>query len=386
MKVMWKLLGITLLLVCNGVNAQVALLDRVPGFIEGKDYSRAIEAISLAESNTITSTDPRTYYLKSFIYKDLFVNESNPELKDSLLSIAVSSLKKSRELDKTDLYTAQLSQLETFFYSSYYNQGVERFNAADYPGAVVSFKQFLDHTSDKNPYWLDANYYTAIAHQVQGDKDSTFEAFRMLAARNYGQPLLYSDLALLYADIKDEPNAFNTLKKGLTKYPDNKDLQLTEVNLLSRFEHYSQLEERLQQLLEQDANNTDILLMLATAYGKNRVEENRDEYYSKIERTYLRVITLLPDNFEANFNLGVLYYNEAVDIINKNDYDISLQELTIILERSSELFQKARPYLEGIYQKQKTVKLLVALQAIYYNLNMLEELDQISKEMDSLTE
>jgi tetratricopeptide (TPR) repeat protein len=125
--------------------------------------------------------------------------------------------------------------------------------------------------------------------------------------------------------------------------------------------------------------------MAGTVYQKNRTSTNWDSYLKKAERVYKQLIAMEPDNFDANYNLGVLYYNEAVDIVNKNDIDTDIDELTKVLEFSTELFKKALPYLLNIYDSQEpNLKLVTALQAIYYNLNLKDELNEINAVLKGL--
>lgn len=377
---------VIILLSHSGIlKAQSILLDRVYSYVEDKNYEKALEEIGNAENNASTATDPKTYYLKSFVYKDLYL-EANVENADSLLSIGIQSLNKAKSLDKASTYAIQLNQLEKFFYSSYYNQGVLQFNFQKFDEAIISFNKFLDHTTSINPYWLDANYYCGVSNLVEGNNKKAIELFSMLANNDYQQPLLYADLATLFMDENNEEKASSFIKKGLIMYPDDTDIQLVHLNVLSQFGHYVELQAQLETMLLSDPNNIELFLMLGTVYGKNKNNENSTEYSNKIEQTYTKIIKIDPEHFEGNFNLGVHYYNMAVEIINKNDYDISLVELSEILSKSAELFQKALPFLQTNNQKLKTIKLLKALQAIYYNLNMIEELQEITKELESLTQ
>lgn len=381
-----KLLTIAFLLLFTNLKAQVALLDMVYGFIDAKDYEKAKEAISMAEKHEITSGDPKTFYLKSFLYKDLYLASAD-SVKGRYLEVAINSLKKARELDKSSFYSTQLTELENFFYSGYFNDAVRMFNEQKYGGALDYFSEFLANTSSDNPYWMDANYYSGVSYQMLDSTAQAVDKYKFLISHNYDEPLLYFDLASIYLNERKEEDTIKLIiNEGLARYPENQDLQIINLNYLSQYRHYGKLEAALIGQLEKKGDDVDLMLMLATTYGKIRNAANSDEYFLKIESVYKEVLNLQPQNFEANFNIGVLYYNEAVEIINKNDYDISLKELALVLEKSTSLFQKARPYLQKIYMQKKERKLLEALQAIYYNLNMLEEFEQVSKQLNTIVE
>ena len=49
---------------------------------------------------------------------------------------------------------------------------------------------------------------------------------------------------------------------------------------------------------------------------------------------YNIVLKLDPENLSGNYNVGILYYNKAVNIINNQTYDITLATLNDIQDTS----------------------------------------------------
>jgi tetratricopeptide (TPR) repeat protein len=142
---------------------------------------------------------------------------------------------------------------------------------------------------------------------------------------------------------------------------------------------YNELEPMIESLLKENPDNIEIKLVAATTYERNKSDSTVKSYTEKAALLYKEILTIEPANYDANYNLGVLYYNEAVDLINKNDVETDLEQLGKILEKSARLFELSLPYLLKIFNPLKPdVKLLTALKAIYYNLNMKPEFNAIS--------
>ncbi len=111
--------------------------------------------------------------------------------------------------------------------------------------------------------------------------------------------------------------------------------------------------------------------------------------YLKIaEDSYNKVLIRDPSNISANYNMGIIYYNQAVSLImNKLDYDFDLASLNNIQEEALSWFKKSLPYMEKAYQLNPHRKeTLIGLSGIYYSLHDNEKSEQfhkLSQDMDA---
>jgi tetratricopeptide (TPR) repeat protein len=358
---------------------QVALLDRVYDFIQNNELQRAEEAILKAEKNVATANDARTYYLKAFIYKELFHQSQSIE-RIAFRSKSLLSVLRCQQLDHDASFKKPLKELEDFITASLFNDGTEYYNAQHYKEAIQSFRVFTEIYKSEDSHWLDAYYFIGTSYYELKRIDSARYFLEFVKDRNYDQPLLYVDLAYLYFNQQLLDKAKDIIEEGLIHYPDYFDIQIAYLNILAGRGDYDTLEIIVEKFLSVNPENIEALLMAGTTYQKKRNEDTKDQYFLKSEDVYKKIIKIEPTNFDANYNLGVLYYNEAVDIVNKNDIDTDIDELTKVLERSTKLFEKALPLLLTIYNPENhNLKLLQALQAIYYNLNMKTELNEVNE-------
>jgi hypothetical protein len=94
------------------------------------------------------------------------------------------------------------------------------------------------------------------------------------------------------------------------------------------------------------------------------------KFYDKTRETYMLVLTWNPDNYTANYNLGLLFWNKGVDLMYEIDYDINLDSAMEVQDHSVELFKESLPFAEKAYViAPKREETLVVLSGIYYSLN-----------------
>jgi tetratricopeptide (TPR) repeat protein len=114
------------------------------------------------------------------------------------------------------------------------------------------------------------------------------------------------------------------------------------------------------------------------------------EDYDKAAENYEKAIELKPDYYDANYNLGVIHYNKARDVI-KELNNLSLDEYreqeAAYAEKASVHFKDALPYFEQAAEAapEDDLQLLETLQGIYLKLNMKEKADELEGRIKVLT-
>jgi tetratricopeptide (TPR) repeat protein len=100
-----------------------------------------------------------------------------------------------------------------------------------------------------------------------------------------------------------------------------------------------------------------------------------------------RAITINPNDYSSNYNLGIIYHNLGVDIILDDlEIDADLEKVIIMQEKAIGYFSQALPYLKKVYSMEPTDKAIVqGIAAVYYSLNDMEkhvEFMNVLKELD----
>jgi lipopolysaccharide biosynthesis regulator YciM len=140
-----------------------------------------------------------------------------------------------------------------------------------------------------------------------------------------------------------------------------------------------------------DFKEKDIMFHLALANTFSKIAEedsaSAEMYIKKAKENYEKVLSLDSSNVSANYNIGIIYYNRGVDIVNNMDYSLDLEQLNQIQDQVIELFKKSLPYMKKAYdldpQKKET---LIGLQGIYYSLNDTPKSEAFKKELELLKE
>lgn len=215
----------------------------------------------------------------------------------------------------------------------------------------------------------------------------------------YYKALIYKDLYKQNEkDNKDSPlrlTASESLKK-LTKIDSSKEftessnkmmtyLASTFYNDAARslnpqlYKNASEYYEHYRELMMIASPSTDLVqqdvkfkLALASMLNQNleRQTEKEPSKTKEVILTYIDVLKLDSNNGSANYNIGILYYNEAAEIINKMDYDMDLEKLNELQDICINLFLKSLPFMLKSYESGYNVKEnLQGLQNISHGLN-----------------
>ncbi|MFN3916528.1 MAG: tetratricopeptide repeat protein [Flavobacteriales bacterium] len=116
-----------------------------------------------------------------------------------------------------------------------------------------------------------------------------------------------------------------------------------------------------------DFNNT-----LGAVY-QNIYENDKganQNFMQKAIDVYKTTIEIDSLNYNANYNIGVLYYNQGVDLILSIDPEAPLPIVIETQEMCAELFIRSLPYMKRAYNLKPTNReTIIGLAGIYFNLN-----------------
>lgn len=109
-----------------------------------------------------------------------------------------------------------------------------------------------------------------------------------------------------------------------------------------------------------------------TKYESDRILHNK--YYSSAKTIYQNIVLQDSDNWNANYNLGILVYNKAVSIIKGIDYDVDLFEVDKLQAECVKLFFEALPYMKRSHDLNPAMsEPIVGLTGIYFSLHEEEQ-------------
>ena len=111
---------------------------------------------------------------------------------------------------------------------------------------------------------------------------------------------------------------------------------------------------------------------LGTVYMNlcNTGKERNNPYYEKSIHVFAELLELDPNNWNANYNTGILMYNRAVSIIKDMEYDTDLITLDMVQTNCIKLFFTSLPYMKKAHKlRPANQEPIAGLTGIYFSLN-----------------
>lgn len=170
-----------------------------------------------------------------------------------------------------------------------------------------------------------------------------------------------------------------------------KDLLQDSVNYdrsLRAYNNYKSLTKLQDPYLNADLRDVDYYLAVGSIYSEIFQKDNANAKAHSIAQNALKlVLEKQPDNPGANMNMGLLYFNEAVNIVRSMDGEIPIEKIDELQEEVVRLARKAETYILHVYKLDpKNKKACTALYYIYRMLYQLPKSDEFKKKAEDLGE
>lgn len=229
-----------------------------------------------------------------------------------------------------------------------------------YKGFIYKELYKKKEKDDKNSaFRLEAISALKKLTEIDKEQEFTESSSKML---NYLASTLYNDAARSLT-----PETYQLAQGNFNKFKETMTLSNPNVELISQ----------------------DVKFKLALASMLNQYAQQSGQVDSakkeQVKSIYKEVIALDSNNGSAHYNVGILYYNDAADIINNMDYDMDLERLNELQDICIDLFLKALPYMKKSYELGYNRKeTLVGLGNIYHGLNDEEKEAIYKKELETV--
>lgn len=256
-------------------------------------------------------------------------------------------------------------------------------------GDLKKAQELIDAAKEDTLFSKDARtwYYRGFIYKElykQDEKDSKTSAFRNTSVESFKQAF----------NLNKEGEIFESTKKNLiylastifndaaTSFnPDEYQLAI------KNYESYKEIMKFVDPNIDFTDRDIQFKLALATTYTQMAEAETTrsDEKMEKVMNLYKEVLAVDSNNVSANYNMGILYYNEGVDIVNNMDYSADLADLNRIQEEIYILLRKSLPYMKKAYDLNPNRKeTLIGLQGIYYSLNDTDKSESFKKKLEQI--
>ena len=120
------------------------------------------------------------------------------------------------------------------------------------------------------------------------------------------------------------------------------------------------------------ADDVKYHLAVGSQYSALFIKDNNDTKSQEIAKVaLLKVLGIQPENPTANINMGLMYYNQAVNLSKSLDYGADFSQIDIVQENMVKLAKQAEQFIYKVYSNDN--KNLKAVEALYYIYRMLNE-------------
>jgi hypothetical protein len=111
----------------------------------------------------------------------------------------------------------------------------------------------------------------------------------------------------------------------------------------------------------------------------------KSRYLDSAKQAYNEVLAINPNDVSANYNLAILFYNQAVYIINQTNYDDDISKLNAAQDTSVHLAMQSLPFMQKTYQLDPQKKdAIKGLEGIYYLLHDTQKFQEYEEKLKAL--
>lgn len=330
------------------------------------DYATAASYIEQAIENPKANVKNKTWRYRGEIYLNISKDSTLFAAFPDALTIAKDSYMKAKELDTKGSYAQEcqigLGQVQM----AASNAGIAQYNTGDFGRAGGFFDLSAEIASAFEATDTMALYNSALCYEKAGNVELAVARYQACADIEYQVPNVFLFISNLYRTTGQEELALQTLADARKAYPREQSLIIEELNIYLTNEEFDKAKENLALAAEQDPTNEILWFSLGS------VLDNLGNAEEAIE-AYLKALEVKADYFDANYNLGALYFNQAVQGINEAN-DMWKPRMTKtesdaqkkLEDDAKALFATAKPYLEAAHaQDSEDVETMRSLRDVY---------------------
>ena len=330
------------------------------------DYRAASTYIEQAILIDKSNTKDKTWRYRGEIYLNISRDTSLTMEYPNALRISMESYLKATELDIKGRYEDEIKIGLAQVQLGANGKGISYYNTTTFDLAASSFDLAAEVARTFDIVDTMAVYNSALCYEKADMTDMAIERYRDCADIKYQVPNVFLFISTLYRNSDNDEEALKVLQEARVSYPREQSLIIEELNIYLTNKDFERAKANLELAAEQDPTNEILWFSLGSVF------DNLGNYDEAI-LAYQNAIGVKSDYFDANYNLGALYFNKAVLGINEAN-EMWKPRMTRteaanqkkLEEDSKSMFATARPYLESAFQVDPTdLETIRSLKDIY---------------------
>lgn len=389
--------------------AQKPKLGKAESLFKAGKFAEAKDEIDLAVTYEKTKTNPKTFYLQGLIYAA--IDTAGLGLVDNPLEIAVGGFNKSEEMNTSD---KELYILDAFGFPVTFTQHINGYWTYYFNKAIASYEKgnAIDDDNERAPLFAesttnfenaqrilpeDTNSYMYAGYAAVSAKQPERAAmnFEKAIAAGANSIDLYNYYAFILGnELKNLEKSLEVIRAAKKLYPTDVELSKSEITILIKLNKINEAISEIQETIKSDPNNAALWFTLGVMYDELMDKATpdtpkRDEYKANAKNAYIKAVEVDPSYYDAHFNLGVMVFNEARNILQEiNNLGVSKadqQKERQLTPKANELLKAAMPQWEKLYELRPEERVVLeTLQLIYTRLKMYDKAEKVMNELDAM--
>jgi len=379
--------------VATPVLAQSSAITNAQLSQKAGQMDKALENINqaVASDKTKDKDKAKAWFTRGEIYAQL-INPATQTLyakytKDmqpgEALQKAVESYNKALELDgPSGEYGKQVPAQLSSLYGIAFNAGVAGYQAKEYDKALSSF-QLASKILPQDTTAVLYSAYTQDAKQDYAGAKATYNQLLGLSAyKTKPVPVnVYTRLLAIARDEKNDAEARKVVQQALVAYPNNKTFLIEDLNLSMNGGDASQAIDKINKAIAADPTNANLYSVRGSLYDTQKKNDLAQEDYKK-------AISLDPNSFDAQFNMGIYNFNRGATLytkVSKMDLKTYQAQGKKVEAEGKKYFEAALPYFEKAVAIQPNDRNTInALQKVYHQLGRSADAERMNAKLQSL--
>ncbi|MBR6272503.1 MAG: tetratricopeptide repeat protein [Bacteroidales bacterium] len=367
-------------------------------------FDKAKKLIDAACEHEQTRNDAKTWYYAGLIYSQIGGEAEKPKSKyknldpDWLIKCKSAALR-CKELDTEKEYAEGNNTILSFVGNEYYKKAITAFNQQNWTEAMSLCDESIKIFNEcgKKEYASESYLLAGKAAFNAQNNEAILKYLKPLVRTRSKDAFVYRTLFDIYKSSSDTNEAIKVAQNYAKAAKDdyNANMMLAEAYLLK-----GNLEEgnaEIQKALDKTGDKPEVHASLLAAAGA--VFEGVNDF-ANAETRYKESLTALPNQFLANFGLGKMLYNRAVDKLTAAN-NVPPDDETVLYEKlnqeSKDFFRQSIPYFTNAISfidnldehgqatnRANLFHCLNALNTVYARLEMYDELKPIKARIDEL--
>ncbi len=373
-------------LTAASASAQKANVSAAENAIILQQYDKAKESIDQALENEKTKDYAMTYIVAADVYTHLLNSDANNLKKAKEFMLEAERLNKVGNANGKGIgkFTKDLVKAYQKLVVTSEQEAANAYNAKNYAASRDAFifdiwagSQLPDHQDIADSSII---INVGLASMQAEDWNTGAEYFLKAGRMKVGGAMSFIRAKYCYEQLNDSANIEKSLKEGFEAYPEVTDMINTLINYYIQAQKNDEALVYLNDAIKRDPNNAQYF------FARGCLKERTDTKAAIAD--YQKAIEISPENFGATYNLGVVYYNEALQKKTAASGERDNIKYNAMINESNETFKKAVPYFikaaEIAPDKTQKREVLSNLQRTYYTIQEYTKSQEVKSQIDEL--